>query len=281
LFGVHDPPVLPSGKKMGGPMWFRRAVFGLMDKTVFKPVGRDLNMIRHDLELPLWRNNYMRAYLAADLNLCLFPDWFAPATPDWPETARHVGFVMDPPEGPSELADELSAFIDAGPPPLVVTPGPAGYQYSDEFFRAATAACTTNGLRAVFVTRGQKLELKVPDTIIAVDFAPFAALFPKAAMLVHHGGIGTVAHGLAAGCRQLITPFGFDQPDNAYRLKQLGVGDMLMARTLNGPKLAAKIAQMLASSEMGTKAEAIKQKMAANTDEPVDTACELIEGLVA
>jgi rhamnosyltransferase subunit B len=62
--------------------------------------------------------------------------------------------------------------------------------------------------------------------------------------VVHHGGIGTVATALAAGTPQLILPLAWDQPDNAARVKRLGVGDWLGPRERSGPHLARALARL-------------------------------------
>jgi UDP:flavonoid glycosyltransferase YjiC (YdhE family) len=45
-----------------------------------------------------------------------------------------------------------------------------------------------------------------------------------AAAVVSHGGHGTVIKALAAGLPQLVVPLGRDQPNNAARITQRGVG---------------------------------------------------------
>ena len=54
-------------------------------------------------------------------------------------------------------------------------------------------------------------------------YVPSHRSFPNCAAVVHHGGIGTCAQALAAGVPQLTMPLAFDQPDNATRLRRLGV----------------------------------------------------------
>jgi len=66
--------------------------------------------------------------------------------------------------------------------------------------------------------------------MIAVAYAPHGALFPRAAAVVHHGGVGTTAQGLRAGCPALIVPHAHDQFDNAARVERLGLGRTLDAR---------------------------------------------------
>jgi UDP:flavonoid glycosyltransferase YjiC (YdhE family) len=62
------------------------------------------------------------------------------------------------------------------------------------------------------------------------EYVPLSAVLAKTAVLVHHGGIGTMAHGFRAGVPQLITPIFFDQPANAARLAQLGAGETIRPR---------------------------------------------------
>jgi rhamnosyltransferase subunit B len=63
----------------------------------------------------------------------------------------------------------------------------------------------------------------LPDWALHRAFVPFAHLLPRAAALVHLGGIGGAAQALQAGVPQFILPLQFDQFDNADRLQRLGV----------------------------------------------------------
>jgi UDP:flavonoid glycosyltransferase YjiC (YdhE family) len=57
-----------------------------------------------------------------------------------------------------------------------------------------------------------------------VDGVPHSWLFPRMAAVVHHGGAGTTAAGLAAGLPSVVVPFHGDQPFWARRVADLGVG---------------------------------------------------------
>jgi UDP:flavonoid glycosyltransferase YjiC (YdhE family) len=61
------------------------------------------------------------------------------------------------------------------------------------------------------------------EDILAVDYAPHAALFPRALAIVHQGGAGTLHQALAAGRPTLVVPHAHDQPDNAHRVARAGV----------------------------------------------------------
>jgi UDP:flavonoid glycosyltransferase YjiC (YdhE family) len=280
FFGAHDPPVLPSGKKMGGPLWLRKALVGLLDKTMLRStIGKDLNAVRGRLGLERRTSRYMGFYVEADLCLCLFPDWFAAATPDWPGAARHVGFLTASAGVAAPLDPETGAFLDAGPPPVVFTPGPAGYQHSGAFFDVAADALARTGRRGLFVTRGIPVDAPARDDLLVCDYAPFQSLFPRASLIVHHGGIGTVAHALAAGRPQLVTPFGFDQPDNGWRVKTLGAGDVLPQAKLTGERLAEAIDRLLASTDVAAACASVAERFSAIRQDPAALACDLIEQL--
>ena len=61
----------------------------------------------------------------------------------------------------------------------------------------------------------------------AVAYAPFSTVFPRASVVVHHGGAGTTAQALRSGRPALVTPMAHDQFDNAARVQRVQAGHML------------------------------------------------------
>jgi UDP:flavonoid glycosyltransferase YjiC (YdhE family) len=183
--------------------------------------------------------------------LALFPDWFAPKQADWPPQTVLTRF---PPYDEGErmsLAPEVEAFLEAGEPPHLFTPGSANIQAA-RFFRVALEACTRLNRRGLFVTpRAEQVPPTLPASFLHVPSAPFSRLFPRCAAVVHHGGIGTVAQGLAAGVPQLVMPMSHDQPDNGARLRRLGVGDYLYPRAFRPAAVSARLEHLLTSADVG------------------------------
>jgi rhamnosyltransferase subunit B len=70
----------------------------------------------------------------------------------------------------------------------------------------------------------------VSARVHVAEFAPHAALFARAAIVVHQGGAGTLHQALANGRPTLVVPHSHDQPDNARRVAALGVSRTLMPR---------------------------------------------------
>ena len=85
---------------------------------------------------------------------------------------------------------------------------------------------------------------QVPPLPAFARHYPYIALqrlAPRAAAIIHHGGIGTAAQAVRAGIPQFLAPVFFDQFDNAARLETLGVG-----RRMEAPHAADAVATALA-----------------------------------
>ncbi|MBO0698180.1 MAG: hypothetical protein J2P46_07285, partial [Zavarzinella sp.] len=76
---------------------------------------------------------------------------------------------------------------------------------------------------------------------------------PRAAAIVHHGGIGTAFQGLAAGVPQLIVPVFLDQPDNGRRLERLGVAATVRRGTYRRREVTRKLDRLLRSADVAAR----------------------------
>lgn len=174
----------------------------------------------------LWR----QWWHSPDGVLALFPEWFAPSRPDWPQHLLLWDFPLEDMAAEEPLPAALAAFLTGGEKPVVFTPG-TGQRHAGAFFAQAAALVRQCGVRAVFLSRKpEQIPQGLPDDIFTAAYAPFSQLLPHARAFVHHGGIGTLAQGLAAGVPQLVTAMSLDQPDNAERIERLGAG---LATTLD------------------------------------------------
>ena len=77
------------------------------------------------------------------------------------------------------------------------------------------------------------------------DYVPFSRMLPRAAALVHHGGIGTTSQALAAGCPQLIMPMAHDQRDNAHHVADLRAGDWIKRSRYRAKNVAVALAKLI------------------------------------
>ena len=141
---------------------------------------------------------------------------------------------------PLPLPAPVTAFLQAGPPPLLFTLGSAAVQLAESFYVHSAQAAQQLGRRAILLVGQNPPPPALPASILAWDYLPYAAIFPHAAAVVHQGGVGTTAQTLRAGRPMLIVPFAHDQFDNAARIRRLGVGRTL-ARPQFSPDRCARI----------------------------------------
>jgi rhamnosyltransferase subunit B len=72
-------------------------------------------------------------------------------------------------------------------------------------------------------------------------------------------------------------PHGYDQPDNAFRIKRMGLGTSVYPERYKAARVAAKLKALLSSGEVRARCEESAKRI--NSEVAVERACELIEGL--
>ncbi|HEV3121030.1 MAG TPA: glycosyltransferase [Isosphaeraceae bacterium] len=275
---VYEGPVLgPFRFDRPGPRVVKRIGYRLIDYLIDGALAGDLNAFRAELGLPPVRRMMQDWWNSPDLVLGLFPEWFAPAQPDWPSQTRLTQFPLYDERGATALPEGMAEFLDRGTPPIVFTPGSAMW-HGEDFFRAAVEACARLGRRGLLLTRHpQQIPAVLPDSVRHFDYAPFSELLPRSAALVHHGGIGTSAQGLAAGIPQLVMPMAHDQHDNAARLARHGIARSLAPKRFKGPRVAQALGELLDSPEVAHRCREIAARFTGI--DPSEETCRLIEAL--
>lgn len=249
---AHLPPIFPGlAMQPWWPMGLKRGLYWLLDRAAIDPLlAPGLNEFRAELGLPPIRRVFDTWLHSPQLTIGLFPNWFAPPQPDWPRNTVLTGFPLFDERGGHVEPPGLSEFLAAGDPPIVFTPGSANL-HGRGFFAESVEVCRRMNRRGLFLTRyTDQIPSNLPDTIRHVGYIPFSEVLPKAAALVHHGGVGTCAQALAAGIPQLVTPLGHDQFDNAARLRRLGVGGSVAPKAYRAPRVARVLSRLTGTREV-------------------------------
>jgi rhamnosyltransferase subunit B len=276
LMTVHDPLMVgPWRVPAWVPLSARRAFWRWVGRRFIDPVAlADVNAARttHGLTPVPSLMDWIAS--VPDVSLTLFPDWFAPTQPDWPQPLVRGDFPLFDPNGDASLAPALTAFLQAGPPPLVFTHG-TGNTQAAAYFRHAYTAATRLGRRAVFLTpHREQVPADLPPTMLRQDYVPLRALLPHAAALVHHGGIGTTAEALRAGTPQLVVPLAHDQFDNGARVTALGVGASLPATRLNERRLVRALGDLLGAPGLAERTRAVAGRFQPGAG--IDRMCDIL-----
>lgn len=185
----------------------------------------------------------------------------SPAVIAAPERAKNVlmaGYWFDSTDAdvlPPVVADFLARDDDRP----VVSVGFGSMHIADpEALRATMlGAARALGVRVVFIAGNGAVGGSNSDDpdVVTVSSVSHAALFPRMAANVHHGGAGTTASAFAAGVPSVIVPFGADQPFWGLRASALGVApDPIPVERVTHERITDALARAL--SDAGLRARA-------------------------
>lgn len=284
FFSAFDPPVLPMYPRLARA---DKAVPGLgraikrLARLVSRKWPQPIYDLRHQLGLPKGRNPLFDAKHSPYLVLALFSRCLGVEQKDWPENTLITGFCFyDSDAGNATLPGNLEAFLAAGPPPVVFTLGSAAVLAAGRFYEFSAKAAIRLGIRAVLLIGTDKrnqLRQALPPSICVAEYAPYSALFSRAEMVVHQGGVGTTAQCLRAGKPMLIMPFSHDQPDNARRMRRLKVARSIQRGNYTPLRVARKLKAMLAEPLFARRAESVARRI--EQEDGVRSACDALEQL--
>jgi UDP:flavonoid glycosyltransferase YjiC (YdhE family) len=145
-----------------------------------------------------------------------------------------------------------------------------------QFYHYSAAAAKLLSRRAVLLVKNPRVLLpQLAEGVVAFDYAPFSLLFPRAAAIVHHGGIGTTGQAMRSGRPSLIMPCAWDQPDNAERAARLGIARTIARNRYEPRRVAAELRILLEDPAYSRRAAEIAAKV--RREQGVDAACDAIE----
>jgi len=85
---------------------------------------------------------------------------------------------------------------------------------------------------------GKRLHAWAEENVFEIESCPHDWLFPQCAAVVHHGGAGTLAAGIRAGCPTIVCATQGDQPFHGSMVEARGIGRYL--GMVGSPKLTAE-----------------------------------------
>ena len=197
---------------------------------------------------------------------------------DWPEPPSgvvHVGWM-------TEAAGDLRwrpPWAEEDERPLVVVSLGTTYMQQEAVVGHVAEALSRHEARVLVLT-GPELEpseVDVPEGVVVEQFVPHEAILPEAALVVAHGGTGTLLAALAAGVPVLSLPLGRDQPANAHRLEQLGLGCAL-DREASVAEIDAVVTAMLGSEALRARVRKFASALGAYDENGAASTLEALAG---
>jgi len=278
---VHDPSLMvnvPHLYKLrrAGPLVNRTILeFGkIYSRNWWEPVRQ----LRREMGLRVECDPFFSDKYSPELVLALFSQYLGRPQPDWPKQTIQPGFVFfDRGESGDENATQLREFLSEGEPPIVFTLGSTAVHNPGNFYEASIEAAKLLGRRALLL--GSKtISGRISPDVLALPYAPFSQIFPRAAAIVHQGGSGTTGQAMLFGRPQLIVPYGWDQPDNGVRIERLGTGISLARKSYSAQTAAAALKRLLQDGSFSTRVTQIAAKV--KEEDALTVACDSIESVI-
>jgi UDP:flavonoid glycosyltransferase YjiC (YdhE family) len=272
FLSAYDPPVIAEARRFSellrtlGPTPTRYAMWAL--KKAVNRMFRPLHVLRADLGLsPTAKDPLFDGQFADAGAIGLYSRLLGEVQPDHPRPTAIVGFAsFDGESARDGIEARLAAFLEGGSPPLVFTLGSLIVNSPGGFYRESVRAAQACNRRAVLLVGDQTIgefAHSSSDDVFVCAYAPHSLLFPRAAAVIHHGGIGTLAQGLRSGRPQLIVPYFADQLDNAARAERLGVARVLPPRRYSGASASLELARLFGDGRHAAQSREIGGSVAA------------------
>ena len=282
FFSSFDPSVMVNAPSLmhlrkAGPSAYRAGLN--LARTATRHWSNPVRSLRREQGLRHKCDPVFRDKFSPHLVLALFSYTLARPQPDWPSQTLQPGFVyFDSPPVDVTLRSRLSHFLVAGDAPIVFTQGSAAVHNPGDFYKVSAAAAKQLGRRALMIGAKITAEFDSPD-FLALPYAPYSQVFPHAAVNVHQGGSGTTGEALRSGRPMLIVPYGWDQPDNAARVKRLGSGLHIARRDYSVETATKALKCLLETPRFSARAAEVGEKVASEAG--LLSACDAIESVLS
>lgn len=215
----------------------------------------------------------------ASFNALLFSQWFGEKETHWPDNLIEGEFIFHEETSSSIFTKELEQFLALPTKPILCTFG-TGNLHCKEYFEHALSAIQKDDQRAIFICKDRNLLPKnLPDSVLWLEYCDdFPALLQRCALIVHHGGIGTLAESARAGVPQLVIPSLGDQWDNAARIKNYQLGSSIPGPQLNAENFYVVMTELLQSASINKNCADLGARIR-NRLKPHEIALNIVETL--
>lgn len=262
------------------PRWIRslqaragRRIFNMAFKYSLKPYCNKRS-------IPGCPDSLITIYENARLNLGLWSQLFRDETVNDPPHSKICGFARDEHirDWP-DVPEQIIRLFDNPKPPVVVGLGSTASLHGTIIYKNTARACRTLNRPCLLVGSDLTSLADPQHNILAVDFAPYGWVFPRAGLVIHHGGVNTTAETLRAGIPALVIPHGYDQFDNAMRTQQMGVSIRLRMRQVLSINFISTVQYILNNPQMQNRAKAFSERLQAEPDGGIIAAAEIITAI--
>jgi len=208
-----------------------------------------------------------------------FSEHVVPRPADWNEHVHVTGYWF-PKDRPSQPPQDLQEFIEAGTPPIFIGFGSMSLKNPQKATEIILEALQQSGQRGILhMGWGGLGNQDLPNYVFKINYAPYGWLFPRMALVIHHGGSGTTSFVLRAGIPSCVVPFVFDQLFWGNRVAELGVGpNPIPYKSLSVERLTDAI--LLGTSDPLMRQRAFELGRKIQAENGIENSVQLIEQIL-
>ncbi|KAJ4952834.1 hypothetical protein NE237_029666 [Protea cynaroides] len=205
-----------------------RLSYFVVDLLIWWGIGGYINDFRKK-KLKLAPIAYFSTYHGSISHLPTGYMWsphLVPKPNDWGPSVDVVGFCFLNLGAKYQPQKEFTQWLQDGPKPIYIGFGSMPLEDAQKTTHIILEALKDTGQRGIIGRGWGDLGIlqEAPENVFLLEDCPHDWLFPQCSAVVHHGGAGTTATGLRAGCPTTIVPFFGDQFFWGDRVDQIGVG---------------------------------------------------------
>ncbi|KAF1362686.1 UDP-Glycosyltransferase/glycogen phosphorylase [Lizonia empirigonia] len=202
--------------------------YSIMELLTWQGLGDIINKFRTqtlklDAISPLWGHQLIpRLRVPCSY---LWSQALIPRPPDWGPHISITGFSFLKADLNYTPPQDLADFLAKGPPPVYIGFGSIVVDDPTGLTKLIFEAVKLAKVRAI-VSKGWGGvgAGEVPENVYLIGNCPHDWLFQRVSCVVHHGGAGTTAIGIALGKPTVVVPFFGDQPFWGQMIAKAGAG---------------------------------------------------------
>ncbi len=193
-----------------------------------------------------------------DLNLVYTLKKYQPYIDDFPE--EHFKFL-----GVSsyERQENIDFIVTDNKPLIYISLGTV-VKGGNKFFKKCFEALKDSDVN-VIMSVGKSVQLdslgKIPDNFMVYQSVPQLKVLKSSNVFITHGGMNSISEAFSAGVPMIVIPFMSDQPTNARRIEELGLGVQMSYKKLTSDNLRTAVLSIMNNENIHSKVKEMQKEM--------------------